>query len=122
MKYKKFREQFVKTINQPLQSPSLIKTAISRYSSNRVQSAKLEKRSILSEKFNQSILSRRPFQSKTQNEDSKAIETATTVASKITASLVKELPKETFSLEKVKIYEFYTKKHQSQNIFNNTTL
>ena len=33
-------------------------------------------------------------------EDSKNIETATTVASKITASLLKEIQKENFSLEK----------------------
>lgn len=90
MKFKKFKENFTKTVtNQQLQNSHITKTVMSRFSMNRVQSAKLEKRSILSDKFNQSILSRKPNQSKTHTEDGKPIETATTVASKITTSLLK---------------------------------
>lgn len=48
------------------------------------------------------------------------METATTMVSKITASHAQT--KEVLSIEKVKVFVFYTKKHQIGNIFANSEM
>ena len=118
MKFKHFKEQFSKVVSSPFRQDKR-GNSVRHKGLRRAQSAMIDKNKNLMFESSFSRIQRKGSELRLDNKTGKTMETAATMASKVSAG---EGIKENYSIEKVKVYVFYTKKHEHTNIFANTEL